>query len=37
MRFNEILPPAPTYTQDPLSGIWKRNSVDAVPLGARIE
>ena len=36
MRFNEVLPPAPTYSMDPLSGIWKRNTVDALPYGARI-
>ncbi len=36
MRFNEILPPSPTYTPDPASGIWRRNSVDALPYGARI-
>jgi len=37
MRFNEILPPAPTYTFDPADGIWKRNAVDALPYGARTE
>ena len=37
MRFNEILPPAPTYSMDPLSGIWKRNEVNALPYGARTE
>ena len=37
MRFNETPPPAPTYTLDPLSGIWKRNEVDALPYGARVE
>ena len=36
MRFNEVLPPAPTYTFDPADGIWKRNTVDALPYGARI-
>ena len=35
LRFNETLPPAPTYTLDPLSGIWKKNEVDALPYGAR--
>ena len=34
MQFNETLPPAPTYTLDPLSGLWKRNAVDALPYGA---
>ena len=37
LRFNEALPPAPTYTLDPLSGIWKKNEVDALPYGARIK
>ena len=37
MRFNETPPPAATYTLDPLSGIWKRNNVDALPYGARTE
>ena len=37
MQFNETLPPAPTYTLDPLSGIWKRNAVDALPYGARLQ
>ena len=37
MRFNETLPPAATYTLDPLSGIWKRNEVEALPYGARVE
>lgn len=37
MRFNEILPPAPTYSMDPLSGICKRNEVNALPYGARTE
>ncbi len=36
MHFNETLPPAPTYTMDPLSGIWKRNNVDALPYGCRM-
>ena len=36
LRFNETLPPAPTYTLDALSGIWKRNAVDALPYGARL-
>ena len=36
MYFNETLPPAPTYTLDPLSGIWKRNNVDALPYGCRM-
>ena len=34
MHFNETLSPAPTYTLDPLSGLWKRNAVDALPYGA---
>ena len=34
LHFNEAFPPAPTYVQDPLSGIWKRNDVDALPYGA---
>ena len=34
MHFNETPPLAPTYTLDPLSGIWKRNAVDALPYGA---
>ena len=37
MHFNETLPPAPTYTLDPLSGLWKRNAVDALPYGAYYE
>ena len=37
LRFNETLPPAPTYTLDPLSGIWKKNEVNALPYGARIK
>ena len=37
MYFNETLPPAPTYTLDPLSGLWKRNVVDALPYGARLQ
>ena len=36
MYFIETLPPAPTYTMDPLSGIWKRNNVDALPYGCRM-
>ena len=35
LHFNEAFPPVPTYLQDPLSGIWKRNDVDALPYGAR--
>ena len=35
LHFNEVFPPAPTYVKDPLTGIWKRNDVDALPYGAR--
>ena len=37
MYFNEVFPPVPTYTLDPLSGIWKRNDVEALPYGCRTQ